>query len=53
MAAGPEPWRGTRMAEAVRLFERCLLSGLAAANRKELATRTRVAVAVNQHALDF
>ncbi len=41
------------MAEAVRTFERCLLDGLAATNREELAGRTRVAVAVGQMNMDF
>ncbi|KXZ47858.1 hypothetical protein GPECTOR_32g470 [Gonium pectorale] len=50
---GPEPWRDTRMADAVTTFERCLLDGLAASNREELASRTRVAVAVGQLGIDF
>jgi hypothetical protein len=41
------------MADAVRLFERCLLNGLAVSSKEELATRTRVAVTVNQLSLDF
>ncbi|KAG2490169.1 hypothetical protein HYH03_011299 [Edaphochlamys debaryana] len=48
-----EPWRETAMAEAVASFERCLLAGLAGANREELAQRTRVAVAVGQMGVDF
>ncbi|GLC73081.1 hypothetical protein PLESTF_001330100 [Pleodorina starrii] len=52
-AAADEPWRATRMADAVRTFERCLLDGLSATNKEELAGRTRVAVAVGQMNLDF
>lgn len=50
---GSEPWRGTRMADAVRTFERCLLDGLTATNREELAGKARVAVAVGQLNMDF
>ena len=48
-----EPWRETRMAEAVRTFEACLLDGLAGANKEELAGRTRVAVAIGQLNIEF
>ncbi|PNG99710.1 DNA primase small subunit [Tetrabaena socialis] len=48
-----EPWRATSMAEAVRTFEHCLLEGLGASNKEELAGRTRVAVAVGQLNLEF
>ncbi|GIL89467.1 hypothetical protein Vretimale_18937 [Volvox reticuliferus] len=48
-----EPWRETRMANAVQIFERCLLDDLAITNREELAGRTRAAVAIGQLNLDF
>ncbi|EFJ44694.1 hypothetical protein VOLCADRAFT_95007 [Volvox carteri f. nagariensis] len=50
-----EAWRHTAMARAVAVFERCLLNGLTAANREELAGKARMAMAVGQvlNPLDF
>lgn len=41
------------MADAVSVFEACLLDGLAASNKEELTSRTRVAVAMGQMNVDF
>eukprot|EP00198_Chlamydomonas_reinhardtii_P011616 XP_001700953.1 primase subunit of DNA polymerase alpha [Chlamydomonas reinhardtii] len=49
----PEAWRDTAMADAVSVFEACLLDGLAASNKEELTSRTRVAVAMGQMNVDF